>query len=95
MAKAAERAHDMNERHKGNSPIPCCGHDWWEQMKTAEFGDVIMCNMCHVYYAKIKHLPWIVEEKGYGESWNPKPKGYHTHHLNGAWFVPIPARVTD
>ena len=95
MAKAVERNKKINHLANTNSFVPCCGHDFWETAKTLDYGDVIMCNRCHVYYAKIKHLPWLVEEKGYGTYRSREAKGYHTNHLGGAWFVPVPARVTD
>ena len=92
MAAAAERNRLINEHAHTNSRSPCCGHDFWEQAKTMEFGDIIMCNRCHVYYAKIKHLPWITEKKAWMKN---EIYGYGTNHLDGAWFTPVSARVTD
>ena len=92
MAEAVKNNRRIGESMATRGPFPCCGHDFWEQAKTMEFGDVIMCNRCHTYYAKIKHLPWLVEKK---EWLGPKVVGYHTNHLDGAWFAPVSARVTD
>ena len=92
LKEAAERNKLIGEHQRTNSRIPFCGHDFWKQAKTMEFGDIILCNRCKVYYAKIKHLPWIVEEK---QIVSGKIVGHHTNHLDGSWFVPVTARVTD
>ena len=88
----AERNKLIGEHERTNSRVPFCGHDFWEQAKKMDFGDIILCNRCNVYYAKIKHLPWIVEEK---LGWDNKVVGHHTNHLDGCWFTPVTARVTD
>lgn len=82
------------------SHVPCCGHDFWQQVKKMEYGDLVLCTRCKVFYAKIKHLPWICEpgkmfrwEKGKLKQFNVGD--YHTNHLSGSWLVPVPARVTD
>jgi hypothetical protein len=79
------------KRRDGGHGYPFCGHDFWEQVKKLDFGDVIMCNRCHVYYAKIRHLPWLVKGKDNG-IFKTEPK---TCHCDGVWMAPIPARVTD
>lgn len=81
------------EHHAKSGPYPCCGHDFWDEVKKLEFGDVIMCNRCHTYYAKIKHLPWLIDHKGKYKGWTHQPAV--THHLSGVWMAPIGARVTD
>jgi phage terminase large subunit GpA-like protein len=92
MAAAVDRNRQINASHHTRGPFPCCGHDFWEQAKTMEFGDIIMCNRCHCYYAKIKHLPWLVENKVWMTN---EIRGYSTNHLSGCWFAPVSARVTD
>jgi hypothetical protein len=90
LQEAIKNAERINEHHCTSGPYPCCGHDFWEQVKNMEFGDVIMCNRCHTYYAKIKHLPWLIKEKKY-PTFTVPPK---TYHQTDVWMAPIPARVS-
>lgn len=95
LAEIADRNEAINEHQHTDSRIPCCGHDFWDAFRKAEFGDVVLCGRCQCYYAKIRNLPWICRPKWDGQK-------YETNHLgdgfafNGyAWAVFVPARVTD
>jgi hypothetical protein len=73
-----------------------CGHDFWEQAKKAEFGDILLCTCCHQYFAKIKNLPWIIRRrKSFACSRSKFTYPPHSNHLDGAWFTPIDVRLTD
>jgi len=92
LNEAIKRAEIIAQKHhEGGHGYPCCGHDFWDQVKRMEFGDVVMCNRCHVYYAKIKHLPWLVKGKDYGTF----KTGPHTAHCEDVWMAPLMARVTS
>jgi hypothetical protein len=85
-AEVADRNEAINHHNATNSKVPCCGHDFWAQTKIMDFGDVVLCNRCQVYYAKIKHLPWIVKpSKGFRWQGNKLITylfgNYHTNHL--------------
>lgn len=83
-----------------------CGHDFWKQARKMDFGDVILCPRCNVYFAKIKHAPWVVKKTKWLSN---KVIGYGTNHLgfNGDsndymrrdnkefFMVPVPVRVSD
>lgn len=91
LSEAIARAEIIAQKHReGGSGYPCCGHDFWDQVKRMEFGDVVMCNTCHVYYAKIKHLPWLIKEKEYA-TFKTLPRTYHQEDV---WMAPIPCRVS-
>lgn len=47
------------QKYKDKGGSISCGHDFWEQARKMEFGDVVLCNQCHQYFAKIRHMPWI------------------------------------
>ncbi len=92
LNEAIARGEIVIQKHReGGHGYPHCGHDFWEQVKKLDFGDVIMCNRCHVYYAKIRHLPWLVKGKNYG-TFQTEPR---TSHCGGVWMAPLMARVTD
>lgn len=79
------------QKYKDSGGIIHCGHDFWDSVKGANYGDVLLCNRCHQYFAKIKHLPWVVNN----------PSFRYTHHLpqvlgdSEAWFCPVEVRITD
>jgi hypothetical protein len=75
-----------------------CGHDFWEQTKLLDYGDVILCQRCGQYFTKIKHLMWIIKGK---EIPNPAPpvkrafiKPKQNHKEMDVW-VRVPVRITD
>lgn len=96
---------------EGNNPDYCdiiesaemktrifCGHDFWEQAKLLDYGDVILCQRCGQYFTKIKHLMWVIREK---EVLNPTPqvkkmfvKPKQNHQNRDVW-VRVPVRITD
>jgi hypothetical protein len=82
----------LSEHHQTRGPYSCCGHDFWEEAKKLTFGDVVLCNRCHTYYAIIKHLPWVVEGHNVSETYSLPP---HTNHLSDRFLMPLTARVTD
>ena len=87
LKDAIERAEWINAR----TNLTACGHDFWGQLKTMDWGDVIMCNVCHHFFAKIKHLPWLIKGKDYG-TFKTEPK---TYHQDDVWLVRVPVRITD
>ncbi len=40
-----------------------CGHDeeFWKTVTKAEFGDLVLCNKCNRYFAKIRNLAWVTK----------------------------------
>ena len=72
----------------------CCGHDFWDEAKKLDYGDVILCGQCNTYYAKIKHMPWLGT---YNVFYNPGKRGLFnkTYHQTCDCFVRVPLRVTD
>lgn len=101
----AEVAERQEYKDKGGSIS--CGHDFWEQARKMEFGDVVLCHRCNQYFAKIRHMPWVVKKTEWLSS---KVTGYGTNHLGfrverttgdymfqrkGEYFMtPIHVRVT-
>jgi hypothetical protein len=63
-----------------------CGHDdfFWKSFKKGKFGDVVYCSRCARYFAKIKHLPWVVRT-----SFEP-----HSNHLSSSFLVTVHPRIT-
>lgn len=98
-ADVVHRNEKINHKACTDSCVPCCGHDFWDEFKKADFGDVILCHRCNCYYAKIKNLPWVVKKK----KWlTQEIVGYDTNHLGDgfafsgtAWAVHVPVRITD
>lgn len=69
-----------------------CPHDFWN--KSTKYGDVVLCTVCHQYFTKIKHLPWIVKR----ERWNDVSASIadeYTHHLDGDCYINVPVRITQ
>ena len=69
-----------------------CGHDFWK--KKVRYGDVVLCNCCHQYFTKIRHLPWVVK----GRVWGPKNEYVdepHTNHIETDCYVVVDVRITD
>jgi hypothetical protein len=107
---AAEKHYDdvvKQQEYKDKGGSISCGHDFWEQAKKADFGDILLCTRCHQYFAKIKNLPWIVKRhKPWSDLFIKKPSGItyppKNNHLGdgfvfkgSAWFIPVHVRVTD
>ncbi len=86
--EVVERNKKINHHRATDSFVPCCGHDFWDDFKKMDYGDVVLCNRCSCYYAKIKHLPWVVESQRFGPP-------YHTNHLTDGWGVFVGVRITD
>lgn len=75
-----------------------CQHDFWDKTKFLDYGDIILCQRCSQYFAKVKHLICVVRGK---EVLNPsphikkmmvKPK---PNHKEVDVFVRVPVRVSD
>jgi hypothetical protein len=99
LAEVARRNQAINEHRATDSRVPSCAHDFWDAFRKAEFGDIVLCNRCHCYYAKIKNLPWVTIHKKWMSN---EIMSYGTNHLgdgyvfsDGAWAINVPARVTD
>ncbi len=75
-----------------------CAHDFWEQAKLLDYGDVVLCQRCGQYFAKIKHMPWIVKGKEIENTsvgirrviTNPK-----SNHQEIDCWIRVPVRITD
>ena len=107
--EVAERNEGINRYRHTNSKIPICGHDFWDTARTMDYGDVVLCQRCQVYYAKIKNMPWVVKpSKDFhwrGSRLVSLVFGtFHTNHLGDAanlnrkgdyFMTPVQARVTD
>ena len=77
-----------------------CGHskDFWQEFKKSQFGDVIYCDRCGQFFARIKTLPWILANFSCKQdrSKEKEPRcGYSTNHLTDSWACPVEARITD
>jgi hypothetical protein len=79
------------QKYKDKGGKISCGHDFWD--KDVELGEVVFCNRCKQFFARIACLPWLTRNK-YSFDKNAEYH-YGTNHLEGKWFTPIEARVTD
>lgn len=66
-----------------------CGHDFWNQMKEADYGDTVLCTRCYQYFVKMKDLVWWIDGGG---KYNKQP---HSNHLDGTWYQPVSMRLQD
>jgi hypothetical protein len=67
-----------------------CGHDFWNKMKEADYGDTVLCTRCFQYFVKMKDLVWWID--GGDKAYNKDP---HSNHLNGTWYHPVSMRLQD
>jgi len=76
-----------------------CQHDFWDQANLMNYGDIILCQRCGQYFAKVKHMIWVI--KGGKEVLNPHPGikrmilKPRANHQNVDCFVRVPVRITD
>lgn len=66
-----------------------CGHDFHDTMKSAEYGDAVLCTRCYQYFVKMKNLVWWIDGGG---KYKKEP---HSNHLDGTWYHPISMRLQD
>jgi hypothetical protein len=76
-----------------------CKHDFWEKAVMMDFGDVILCQRCNQYFAKIKHIPWLIRSKEYPPNLLPENVRARTKpvaiHKDWPCMVRVPVRITD
>jgi hypothetical protein len=79
--------------------ILVCKHDFWDQAKLMEFGDIILCQRCSQYFTKIKHMLWLVRSKDIpADLLPPHVKGRTkpvANHKDWLCMVRVPVRITD
>lgn len=93
---AIAKDQEKHDQHRGY--IHSCGHSkfFWNKFKKVDFGDIILCSICHQYFAKIKNIPWVVKRDkrhAFGKA--------HSNHLgdghvkiSGAYAFRVNCRVT-
>jgi len=89
-----------------------CGHaqPFWDIARKADYGDLILCQQCNRYYAKIKNMAWVCLDRfSKGETQESlkkltfssnAPKGGRNNHLGGFragdyYLTHVECRVTD
>ncbi len=81
-------------------PIRCRHEEsFWEQANKMDYGDVILCQRCNLYFTKIKTMPRVVRERiVYHDSPSGKIKVTmkpSADHWNKICIVRVPVRVLD
>src|SRR5271170_6250418 len=75
-----------------------CKHDFWELVKTINFGDIILCHRCSQYFTKIRNMPWLVKggkEISCSTSTAKIKTKTQPNHKNWGCMVRVPIRITD
>lgn len=78
------------QEYKDKGGSISCAHDFWDNFKKGDYGDLFLCNRCHQYFTKVKHLPWVCGPV-YTNFTPPK----RTNHLNTDVAVVVPVRTTN
>lgn len=78
------------ELYKRKGGTICCGHDFQEQVKEADYGDIILCTRCYQYFIKAKALVWWID----GNKTRP-PHSNHLHYEKDIWLYPADMRLQD
>lgn len=79
-----QKAYETAEYVKNGGEISC-GHDIPENLKD---GEVFYCKRCGQFLAVITALPWISKHV---HDWGTV---YNQNHIDGRWYLPVPARIT-
>ena len=81
-------------------PIRCRHEDsFMEQAEKMDYGDVILCHRCNLYFTKIKTMPRVVRER---IVFQDTPDGKiklamkpSANHWNRICLVRVPVRILD
>ena len=87
-AKDLEKAWDMQTKVR-NGLKSHCGHDFWD--KEIELGEVVFCHRCHLFFTKIKILPWLTKHQYKFED----QAVYGSNHCDTECYIQVPVRQTD
>lgn len=77
------------KKHKNNPAfIHHCGHskEWWSLCREAEYGDIIICDICNQCYVKSKNIVWFIKDRN--------DLLAHTNHLDNDVYYLIQPRIT-
>ena len=66
-----------------------CPHDFHNV--PMDFGDIVLCNVCHRYYTKVKGIPWVRRARKFETFTAPS----ETNHCNMTFFIQVEIRITD
>jgi hypothetical protein len=67
---------------------PYCEHDFPEKV---DFGDIALCNKCHRYFVKVKHLIWVIRPQKLHEDLTIPARA---NHFDAETWVQVPVRVS-
>jgi hypothetical protein len=83
---------DELQYSKFRAPTPYCGHDFWDDARTKNPGDIVLCNRCKTFFVKSNQIAVIVEHVQAHWQSNPgerifSPPKIETHEAS--FYYPI------